>query len=315
METFSQLGALGLGSRLKRLGDILMTEVEKIYAAYGLDLKPACFPLLWTLKEHGSLPVTALAEQLGVSHPAVSQSARLLLKDGWITEQKDSADERRRLLTLSDKSSRLLAFLEPLWGDIRSDINERLAALNGDLLGLLADLENNLTEKPLAQQVQSKIQAREGDDISIVGWDPAFKSAYKELNEEWIQDYFTLEDKDREVLGEPEKYILARGGEILFATDGTAVLGTCVIIPSVDGVFELTKMAVSKAARGRRIGIRLCKAALEYAKKRGGIGVFLESHHSLKPALAMYEKLGFKHQSPPRPSAYARADVYMYRDL
>jgi hypothetical protein len=39
-------------------------------------------------------------------------------------------------------------------------------------------------------------------------------SPFRTLNEEWITQYFTLEVKDREVLGNPEEHILRKGGRI-----------------------------------------------------------------------------------------------------
>ena len=39
--------------------------------------------------------------------------------------------------------------------------------------------------------------------------------------------------------------------------------------------------------------------------------IFLETNSSLANAIRLYQRLGFVHAPPPRPSDYARADVYM----
>ena len=41
-------------------------------------------------------------------------------------------------------------------------------------------------------------------------------TAFRTLNEEWITNLFTLEPRDREVLGDPSGTILAKGGRIFF---------------------------------------------------------------------------------------------------
>ena len=150
-------------------------------------------------------------------------------------------------------------------------------------------------------------------DVRIVGFDPCWRAAFATLNIEWLEHWFVVEDYDREVLGNPEKYILANGGHILFAIDeGERVLGTVALKHEGDGVYELTKMAVSPEARGSGVGRRLMEAALELYRTLGARELFLESSSKLGPALALYESVGFRHHPAPRAgSHYARADVHM----
>jgi ribosomal protein S18 acetylase RimI-like enzyme len=150
-------------------------------------------------------------------------------------------------------------------------------------------------------------------DVRIVGFDPCWRAAFATLNVEWLEHWFVVEDYDREVLGNPEKYILANGGHILFAIDeGERVLGTVALKHEGDGVYELTKMAVSPEARGSGVGRRLMEAALELYRTLGARELFLESSSKLGPALALYESVGFRHHPAPRAgSHYARADVHM----
>ena len=77
------------------------------------------------------------------------------------------------------------------------------------------------------------------------------------------------------------------------------------------GRYELTKMAVTTAAQGLGAGRRLGEAVIDRYRALGGTSLYLESHSSLAPALALYESLGFRHSPRPAPSEYARSDVYM----
>lgn len=45
---------------------------------------------------------------------------------------------------------------------------------------------------------------------------PELKTYFTELNRAWVEKYFKLELIDIEQLYHPEKYVLAKGGEIFF---------------------------------------------------------------------------------------------------
>lgn len=139
-------------------------------------------------------------------------------------------------------------------------------------------------------------------------------AAFRRLNEEWIVSLFTLEPKDRETLADPFGHYVAPGGDVLLARDATSgVIGCVALEPSGDGVFELSKMAVDPAARGRGTGRRLLAAAIERARGLGASSLFLGSNRRLTAAVALYESAGFRHVSRESIGAlpYSRADVFM----
>lgn len=70
-------------------------------------------------------------------------------------------------------------------------------------------------------------------------------------------------------------------------------------------------MAVTPACQNMGLGRQLLCAAVARFTDLGGKKHYLESHSSLAAALALYESAGFRHQAPPTPSDYERADVYM----
>src|ERR1700753_4176538 len=87
-------------------------------------------------------------------------------------------------------------------------------------------------------------------------------TAFRTLNEEWITRYFTLEKMDRETLGDPENMILRKGGHTFMCFLGRHAVGCVALIPMGDGVYELSKMAVSPELRGLGIGRRLLQYAV-----------------------------------------------------
>lgn len=142
-------------------------------------------------------------------------------------------------------------------------------------------------------------------------------TAFRMLNEEWISRYFVLEAKDRETLGDPEGTILRKGGRVYQAWAGDEVVGCVALIPMGDGVYELSKMAVSLAVRGRGIGRKLLEYAIAQARALGAASLFLGSNSILKNAVHLYEAVGFEHVPPESlpDMHYARADVFMRMEL
>lgn len=80
-----------------------------------------------------------------------------------------------------------------------------------------------------------------------------------------------LEEKDREVLADPEHAILGKGGYVFIAdADGSAV-GCVALIPMGDGVFELAKMAILPSLRGLGLGRKLLEYVIAQARAIGAV--------------------------------------------
>ena len=142
--------------------------------------------------------------------------------------------------------------------------------------------------------------------------EPDDATAFRELNEAWIVEYFAIEPKDREVLGDPVEHIIRPGGEIVMAILDNRAVGCCALLPTADG-FELGKMAIAEECRGQGLGKQLVAHVIERARERGAKRLYLESSTKLPNAIHVYESQGFRHLPPERVrrSPYARSNVYM----
>jgi GNAT superfamily N-acetyltransferase len=148
-------------------------------------------------------------------------------------------------------------------------------------------------------------------DIRIVAYQRELAPAFQRLNLAWIERLFEVEDADRKVLGDPERAIIAPGGEILFALDAGEPIGTVAMIRFSAARYELAKMAVAPSYQKRGVGEMLGAAAIVFARDAGAETVFLLTSSRLAGAIRLYERLGFRHAADPDPPEYARADVYM----
>ena len=312
MHFLAEQGALALGSRLKVLSEHCYDQIDQAYREHGLRLQARWFPLLRLLQERGPLTVGEAADALGLTHSAISQLATRLMREGWLQQEADAGDRRRRRLSLSAEAHTELRAARPLWQAMRASVEARLQATGVDLLGALEVFETGLQAQSLAADIAVRHRDRRRDDVRIVPYSPELREHFYRLNAEWLIKYYNIEPIDHAVMSDPEAHILAPGGAILFALVGDEVVGTCALLPESPGVYELTKMAVTERHQGLGLGRRLIEAAIAEFRRRGGTELFLESQRRLQAALRLYESVGFELQPGPKPGThYQRADVYM----
>jgi GNAT superfamily N-acetyltransferase len=153
--------------------------------------------------------------------------------------------------------------------------------------------------------------------VLVRTFEPGDEGVFRTLNEAWIEKYFQLEEKDRQVLNDPYSFILAPGGQIFMATENGRTVGCCALLPRSDGSWEIAKMAVAEQLRGQGIGRQVLEHVIGYARERSIKRLYIETNSSLANAINLYESVGFRHVSPERiqSSPYARADVFLEMSL
>ena len=130
--------------------------------------------------------------------------------------------------------------------------------------------------------------------IDVRSHSMAFGADFKRLNEDWISTYFSLEKSDIQVLNDPQKYILDKGGNVFIALHNNKPVGTCALIV-IDGVTcELAKMVVDPDFQGQGIAYKLGQIFIGKAKERGFSRIVLEGNTKMVASINLYRKLGFK---------------------
>ncbi len=147
--------------------------------------------------------------------------------------------------------------------------------------------------------------------VVVRAFQPGDEAAFRDINLEWIEHFFAVEAKDRDVLGNPHTYILDPGGAILIAVDGATQIGVVALMVMGEGSVELAKMGVRPQAQGKGAGRMLVMGAIEKAREMGMKRVYIETNAVLGPALKLYRDAGFQPLKNVQPSPYARADVQL----
>ncbi len=154
--------------------------------------------------------------------------------------------------------------------------------------------------------------------IDIEAWqrgNEAHRRAFADINSEWLNEFFRIEETDAAMFADPQGYIIDKGGIILFAREKDALLGTVCLFPIGDGVFELGKMGVRKNTRGKGIGRILAAEAISWARRKGIPKLYIASNRKLEQAIALYKSLGFVELSNNDDPRYARCDITLEMDL
>ncbi len=148
-------------------------------------------------------------------------------------------------------------------------------------------------------------------DVIIEHWNgsEAHARMFGALNTEWLEEFFTVEPADAEMLSNPKRYVIDPGGDILYARVNGEILGVVALLKLDNGVYELSKMAVTKRARGMGIGRKLAEALIAVARQRNIPGLYICSSRKLAQAIELYKKLGFKETPAGSDPRYKRSDI------
>ena len=147
--------------------------------------------------------------------------------------------------------------------------------------------------------------------VEIVSFQDQYSNYFYELNYDWLNEYFYVEEYDEIVLKNCKQEIINKGGYIFFAVYNSDVVGTMALIPRKKGVYELNKMAVKKDLRGNGIGHQLIDFTIDFAKSKNYNSIILYSNKVLKNSIHLYNKFGFKEIKSEGNTPYKRSDIKM----
>lgn len=143
-----ELGYLTLGTRLKRIGEQLQGEAQRIFASHDLDVPSAQWPFLAAIDRFGPVTVGDLARAVGVAQPGATRTVGQLVEQGLVAVSSSEDDLRRRSVALTAKGKRLVAAgKRAAWPAIERAVRELCDELHGPLLRQLDALEEGLRSK------------------------------------------------------------------------------------------------------------------------------------------------------------------------
>ncbi|RZL13686.1 MarR family winged helix-turn-helix transcriptional regulator [Pedobacter aquatilis] len=137
MNVIDESGILALSTRLQRLSEQLRKDGAQLYKTFDIDFEPKWFPIIYTLHHKEVLSVVEISSEIGYTHPSTISLLKELEKQKLIKSKKDKNDERKRLISLTDKGTDLIIKMKPVWAimikilsEIANNENNLLMAIN-----------------------------------------------------------------------------------------------------------------------------------------------------------------------------------------
>jgi len=160
MNFYEGLGYLVLGSRLRRLSEAFLSEVNKTYQAAGIQFDASWFPVFYLLSQNDSLSIKELSDAIGVSHPAASQLVTNLKSKKLLKTTTSSEDGRRQQVQLTKAGHALLEQIIPVWEALRLTMEELVNAdpESAHILPAISGLERSFRASSLSDKIALNIK-------------------------------------------------------------------------------------------------------------------------------------------------------------
>jgi DNA-binding MarR family transcriptional regulator len=156
MNFYQQLGFLVFGSRLKRLGDTFIGDVNRIYKNHKIPFDASWFPVFYILSQKKEISIKEISDELNVSHSAISQLVGSLQQKGLIKCVVSKKDARQRAITFTARGEKLLQQIKPVWNALEKAM-EQLTQENTQskkILDALTALEKNIRDETVFERVE-----------------------------------------------------------------------------------------------------------------------------------------------------------------
>lgn len=209
MDALQGIGAVGLGSRMKRLSEYMMKETQIVYDYFGFDFDPYLFPTFKVIQHKEEVTNTEINQSLQTSQPATTQAINKLEKKGLIILKEHPSDKRKKLISLSEKGKKLTKDIQPLWKSIEDTVKVYTRITSDSLIEHINKLEEKFIQKKFSEAIMEHHTANNKKQLEIVDFSEEYVQYFYDLNIEWLQTYFYVEPYDEEVLSKPKKYIIA----------------------------------------------------------------------------------------------------------
>ncbi|WP_024772289.1 MarR family winged helix-turn-helix transcriptional regulator [Aquimarina macrocephali] len=155
-DKLQEYAELGLGSRLKRLSEFVMKEIQIVYTSCNIDFDPYLFPIFKIIIDQGHTTTTDIQEKLHYTQPAITQALKKLMEKGLVEYKIDASDKRKKLFQLTKIGNETHQIMIPLWRVIDQQVTALTTFSSTNLADHVTHFESKLREKPLHQQILEK---------------------------------------------------------------------------------------------------------------------------------------------------------------
>ncbi|MCE3229361.1 MAG: family N-acetyltransferase [Bacteroidetes bacterium] len=295
IDNISRVGFLAGATRLRRIGEKLQGEGDKLYAELGIDFKATWFATYYTLLQAiKPLTMQEIAAAIGFTHITVKNIVREMEQNGIVKIKPNPGDARSKHVALTTKGQNLLPKLQPVWQSISNALEVMLTSGHPDFINIIARIEKETEKISLVQRIAEGNKS----SVNIVDYKPTLKSHFFKLAGNWLLDMLDgkLEKEDEFSLKNPDKAYLETGGFVFFALLENKVVGCVALKRLSEDKFEFCKLYVHPEIRKEGIATKLIERCISRCKENYASELWLQTTNALKDAHKLYDKLGFSEQ-------------------
>ncbi|WP_410658695.1 MarR family winged helix-turn-helix transcriptional regulator [Amycolatopsis sp. lyj-112] len=142
-----------MGTLLRHVLELTESDVSAFFADIGLgDYRPRFTPVVRAIVARGPLSIRELAAEVGVTHSAASQTIAQMARQDLVT-LRPGRDARQRIVSLTDKTQRLMPTLEAEWAATIAATERLEAELPYPLREVLVAAVEALERKSLRERI------------------------------------------------------------------------------------------------------------------------------------------------------------------
>jgi DNA-binding MarR family transcriptional regulator len=139
---------------LRVLLESMDRDIAKLYDERGVaGVRPRFAMPLIRLARRGALTIRELADSLGLSHSAMSQTVAAMRKEGLVRSVAGSGDARTRSVALTRKGRGLVPFLEAEWRATEAALAELEEEIPYPLSQVVRDVEAALGQRSFHDRI------------------------------------------------------------------------------------------------------------------------------------------------------------------
>ena len=159
MNFYQQLGFLVFGSRLRRLSESFLSDINAIYKTHKIPFDASWFPVFYLLSKNGEVSIKQIAGELSTTHSAASQMVSSLQEKGYLKSTVSKKDARHKVVAFTPKGQKLLQKIQPVWEALQKAMLELGGgeAESEKMLAALTQLESRMDERTLFERIEDNL--------------------------------------------------------------------------------------------------------------------------------------------------------------
>jgi DNA-binding MarR family transcriptional regulator len=150
----------GLGTLLRHLLELLDGDVQHMYDELQIEYRPRYTPIVRALLTAEPRTIRNIAEEIGMTHSAVSQSVAQMKKQGLVRVLSGTSDARERNVHLTAKCRAKLPVLEQQWAATEAAADALDSELTVSLRTGVTEAIAHLERRPFRERIRAHARVR-----------------------------------------------------------------------------------------------------------------------------------------------------------